>query len=148
MGVWTRTAVGHASCRRWTAVHIPRSQVGEGAVALVLVLHPQGTPRRWWQRGMATSQGLDRRHLVGGDDVLVATQLGARKAAGVEVEHAPRLRLEGRIAREDPAAVRPGTNRILGEPAPDGGPRDLRHDAAADHLPTDRSASSPSSPSG
>jgi hypothetical protein len=62
---------------------------------------------------MATGEDLDGGHLVGGDDVLVATQLPTLEDPGVEVQHAPGLGLEVGVAGKDPAAVRPGPDGVL-----------------------------------
>ncbi len=51
-----------------------------------------------------------------------------------EVENASRLDGKLRIAREDPAASAPRTQRILVQPAPDCHTADLGHDAGGQHM--------------
>ena len=53
---------------------------------------------------------------------------------GIQIAHAPSLDLEVGVARDDSAAVAPGGDGVIGQPAPDRGVADLRHQAAAEHL--------------
>ncbi len=100
-------------------VDVPGGEILEGPAALVLELDAHGPTRRRRQRRVTTDAGLDARLLVGADDELVALERPAVPLAGVQVEHAGRLALEVGVAREDPAAVGPGLDRVLVEPAPD-----------------------------
>ncbi len=61
----------------------------------------------------------------------------ALKGPGIEVEHPGGLGPELGIAREDPAPMRPGLDRVLAEPAPDGRVADRRDQAASDDLGSD-----------
>ena len=74
---------------------------------------------------------LDAGFLVGADDEVVVLQALSLPLAGVEVEEAPRLGGEVRIAREDPGAVLPGANGIFMEPPPHRRVADGGHDARA-----------------
>ena len=49
----------------------------------------------------------------------------------------PAFSCEGRVAREDPAAVAPGPNGVLGQPAPERGLADGRDEPAAQDLALD-----------
>src|SRR5512143_560221 len=70
------------------------------------------------QGRMQAAAGLNAGLLVCGDHEIVAPQRFALPAAGVEVQKAPRLQSEIRIARKDPAPMLPGPDGILTEPAP------------------------------
>ena len=74
---------------------------------------------------------LDAGLLVGGDDVLVLAQRLPLPASLVQVQDAPGLGLEVRIARKDPAAVLPRPNGVFVQPAPDGAVADARDQARA-----------------
>src|SRR5579859_5656343 len=86
---------------------------------------------------MAADTGLDRSFLVGRNHELVWLQLPAFEFAGIEVEGPPGLGREVGVTGEDPAAVGPGFDGVFDEPAPDGGPRDLGHQATFDDLRLD-----------
>jgi len=95
---------------------------------LLAVAAPSGTGRG------CPLAGLDRGFLIGADDVVAGMQAFALPGAGVEVEDRPGAVCEQRVAREDPGAVLPRLDRVLGEPSPDGHARDLLDDAAGDRL--------------
>ena len=65
------------------------------------------------------------------EDVLVLAQRPALPAPLVQVQDAPGLGLEVRIAREDPAAVLPRSDGVLVQPAPDRAVADSRDQARA-----------------
>jgi hypothetical protein len=73
---------------------------------------------------------LDTGLLVGGDHELVVTQALPLPAAGVQVQDASGLGLKLGITREDPAAVLPGPDGVLVQPAPHGAVADARHQPA------------------
>jgi hypothetical protein len=79
---------------------------------------------------MDAPASLDAGLLVGGDDELVLAQRLALPAARIQVQDAPGLGLELRVAREYPAAVLPRTDRILVQPTPHGAVADARNNAA------------------
>ena len=58
--------------------------------------------------------------LVGGDDKFVLAQCLPLPSAPIQVQDPSGLGLELRIARKDPAAVLPGADCVLVQPAPDG----------------------------
>jgi len=74
---------------------------------------------------------LDAGLLVSGDDVFVLAQRLTLPAVLVQVQDAPGLGLEVRIARKDPAAVLPRPDRVLVQPTPDRAVADARHQARA-----------------
>jgi len=79
---------------------------------------------------MFAPSGLDAGLLVDGKYVITWPQCGATPPAMVEIENAARLAGELPIAWEDPGTMPPGTQRVLGEPAPESGAADFRDDAA------------------
>src|SRR5450759_2124479 len=116
---------------------VPGGKVLERPAALVLELDEHRMPRVRGDRRVAADASLDARLLVGADDELIALERAALPLAGVEVEHARRLALEVRVARKDPAAVGPGLDCVLAEPAPDSRVGDRADEPAPDHLGPD-----------
>jgi hypothetical protein len=77
---------------------------------------------------------LDRRFLIGADHELARMQQLALPSSLVEIEYRPCPLQEGRVGREDPGAVLPRLERVLGQPA--GDRRGRRHaNATLDHEP-------------
>ena len=74
---------------------------------------------------------LDAGFLVGRDDVLVLAQRLSLPASLVQVQDAPGLGLEVRIARKNPAAVLPRPDCVLVQPTPDCAVADARHQTRA-----------------
>src|SRR5208282_776110 len=101
-------------------MNVPGGEVCPSASAGVLVLDVDRSPPGRWQRGVLTAPRLDAGLLVGGEDIITRAQGLALPAPMVEIENATGLRGEGWIPREDPAAMPPGTQCILGQPAPEG----------------------------
>ena len=114
---------------------VPGGEVGEGARSFVLVLDPDRLARPGRRPWVDPSPGLDARLLVGGHDVLVGAESTALPAAGIQIEDRAGSGGEVGVAREDPAAVAPGPDRVLTEPAPEGRPGDRRGDATRDDRP-------------
>src|SRR5438067_438818 len=75
----------------------------------------------WFRRQarMDAQPRLDAGFLVGRDDVLVLAQRLSLPASLVQVQDAPGLGLEVRIARKDPAAMLPRPDCVLVQPTPD-----------------------------
>ena len=103
------------------APDVERSEVGEGAPALVGVLDPlparAGRGRKW---RVDARPGLARGLLVGADDEVAGVQELALPPALAEVEHRACPLQEGRVGGEDPGAALPGLERVLCKPAGDG----------------------------
>jgi hypothetical protein len=72
---------------------------------------------------------LDTGFLVGRQNKLVIFERLALPDALIEVEDTAGLDGEVRIARKDPTAVLPRTNRVFIEPTPDGAVTDRRDNA-------------------
>jgi hypothetical protein len=120
-----------ATAEHLRSVHVECSQVGPGATASVLVLDSCSLSGARRQRPMFADASLDTGLLVGANDELVGLQGVALPLARVEIEDAPRLGGEIRIAREDPSAVLPGADGVCVEPAPHRLVADRGHDAGA-----------------
>ena len=118
-------------------VDVERSQVGERTAPLVLVLDERGPFRPGRNRRVEALAGLDRGLLVGAEHVLAWAERLAVEDASVEVEHDARLLGKERVAREDPAAIAPGPDRVLVQPAPDRRARDRLDDATLDDEPAE-----------
>ena len=99
------------------AVDVVGAEVGQGAAAGVLELHPTGSSRARAQLRMAPRQRLELGLLIGADDVLVIAQRPPAPCSGVEVEHPRGLGREVGVAGEDPRAVLPELDRVLVQPA-------------------------------
>ena len=85
----------------------PRSEVAQRALALVLVLDLLALAGPGGQRGGLAFACLDRRLLVGADDVVTGMQQFAFPAALVEVEDRAGTFGEAGVAGEDRGAVLP-----------------------------------------
>src|SRR5437660_4514592 len=116
------------------AMHIPGGDIGPGAGASVLVLDPERSTRRGRLRRVAPTPGLDARFFIGAEHVLPRPEGNSLPAALVEIQDSAGLKREVRIARKDPAAIAPRSQRVLAEPAPQRGAADLRHDSLRHHL--------------
>lgn len=79
---------------------------------------------------MCTHARLDAGLLVCAEHELIPVQVFALPAPGIQLNDAPGLAGEVRIAREDPGAMLPGSNRSLVQPAPHRSVADARDDAA------------------
>src|SRR5438128_4309064 len=122
------------------AADVERGQIGECPSALVGVLDPlPARARSRRERVVDPSARLDRWLLVGADHELAWMQPLALEASLVEVEHRPCLLEEGGVGGEDPGAMLPGLERVLGQPAGDRRGRGLA-DAPLDDQPVQLSA--------
>src|SRR5664280_933879 len=121
---------GLAAPEHLRPMDVPGGEVGERALALVLVLDPARASGCRRRPGMDPRPGLNARLLVGADDVLVGAQRFTLPAAAIEIEDAPGFPFEVGIAGEDPAPVRPGPQGVLAQPAPDGRRADRLDDVA------------------
>src|SRR5581483_359147 len=117
-----------------TMMHIPSSVVGARSVAAVLVfdLHRASRGRRPCR--MPAVPDLELSLLVRGDHEVVRSERLTIPDARVEVEDAAGFEGEVGIAREDPTAVSPGPDRVLVQPAPDGGTGDLGNEPAVNDV--------------
>jgi len=109
-----------AAAEEFRAMNVHRGQIGPGAAPRVLVLDTSGLSGTGRQGGMLSKACLDAGLLVGGEHKLVVAQRMAFPVPGVEVQDTAGFGDELWIARENPAAMLPGANRILMEPTPNG----------------------------
>jgi hypothetical protein len=116
---------------------VPGGQIGPGSLAHVFVLDTHRAAGLWSGTAVSASAGLNAGLLVGADDEIVPPQWPPLPDAFVEVEDSAGLVGEEGVPGEDPAAMRPGADCVLGKPAPDGGFPDRGHQPAADRLPPD-----------
>ncbi len=120
-----------AAAEHFGAMHVQCGQVRPCAATHVLVLHAHGLACCGGQARMDAQTRLDAGLLVCGDDKFIRAQRLPLPAPLVQVQDASGLGLELRVARKDPAAVLPGTDRVLVQPAPHGAVADARHQPRA-----------------
>ncbi len=114
-----------AAAEDFGTMHVPRSQVGPGALAKVLVLDARrasGSRRQSW---LFAAAGLNAGLFIGRDHEVSGAQGSAVANALIEVKDATGLGRKVGIARENPAAVLPRAEGIAAEPAPQGSAADL-----------------------
>ena len=83
---------------------------------------------------MLAATGLNTAFFVCRDDKLARLEGASLPDAIIQIEDAPGLGREIWIAREDPTAMSPRTERIGAKPAPQSRPADLRYQALGDHF--------------
>ena len=133
--------LGRAPIEQLGSARVPRGQVAERTLALVLVLDQLAFPARPGRlAGMLARAGLDRRLLIRAHHEIAGLQQFPLPPALVQVQDPTRLLGELRVAREDPRAIVPRANRVLPQPPPDRDRRDRRDDPALDRLPGELSA--------
>ena len=126
--------LGFAPAKEFRLMDIPCREVRQRAGPEVLVFDAHRTSRAWRQRRMLAAARLETRFLVGGHHELVGPQGGPVPRLGIEIQTRPAVSANCAIAREDPAAMPPGLQRIGAQPAPQGDAADLGHDAAGENL--------------
>ena len=77
---------------------------------------------------------LDTGLLVRGEHKIIGSQRLSLPQALIEIEDGTGLFHKQWIARKDPASMSPRTDRVLTEPAPNGGATDVRHESLLDDL--------------
>ena len=113
---------------------IPGREVTERTAALVLMFDAHRLPRAWATWDMLAQTRLDARLLVGADDHVVGAQWHPVPQSLVQIKDRSGLLFKAWVTREDPAPELPGTDGVLIEPPPDGGPANLGDDAPANGL--------------
>src|SRR5713101_4117736 len=113
---------------------VPGREIRPGALPFVLVLdsHRLARPRR--SGGVNPPAGLDAGLLVAGDHEISSGQQATLPDALVQIQDGPRLLFELGVAREDPASMAPGADRIFIQPAPQCRLADRGDEAAAQDL--------------
>src|SRR5215468_576108 len=103
------------------AVDIQGGEISPGPQPLVFVLDSHGPTGLGVQRLMLAGTRLDAGLFVRTENELIGPEGTAPPDSLVEIEQPARLLFEVRVSRKDPAAMLPGTDGVLMEPAPDGG---------------------------
>jgi hypothetical protein len=117
-----------------TRCYVPRGQIGPSAFTEIFVFVSGGTTGRGSQRRLLAATGLNTAFFVRRDDELTRIWRASLANAIIQVEDAPGLGREIRVAWEDPTAMPPGAERIGAEPAPQGGTANLRYQPLGDHF--------------
>ena len=113
--------LGFAAAEQLGPMDIAGGEVGPGTEAFVFVLDLGGLAGCGGRYGMPTLTRLDGGLLVGRDDEIGLVQGSTLPSAVIEIQDAAGLAGEVGVAREDPAAVLPGADGVVMQPAPDGG---------------------------
>lgn len=111
-------------------VDIQGRDVGPSPAPCVLMFHLHRRPSLGGKSLVPTSPSLDAGFLVGRQDELIILQRASLPDPFVKIQDTSRLLREIRVARENPAAVVPRSDRILVEPTPDRRTTDRCHDAS------------------
>jgi hypothetical protein len=126
------TGLGFASTEDSGLMDVPRSQVGPGSLARVLVFDAHRPSRTCGSDAVFAASGLDAGLLVGADYEIGCSQRTTLPHPLVEIEDSAGLAGEIRVPREDPAAMMPRADGVLREPAPNGRFSNRRHQSPAD----------------
>ena len=110
--------LGLAAAKDPGMVDIETGDVGPGPAPEVFVLHLHRATRTACARGMFAPPRLDAGFLVCRDHEFIVLQRFVFPGAGIQVENAAGFIRKVGIAGEDPAAVIPGANCVLMQPAP------------------------------
>ena len=94
-------------------VDVQRCDVGPSAATEVLVLDMHGSAWTATLRGVFAATSLNAGLFIGGYYELVILQAPTLPLSGVEIQYAPGLGGEVRVAREYPTAVIPRPNRVF-----------------------------------
>jgi len=118
-------------------MNVPRSQVGPGASAKILMFNPGGAVRSGWQRRLFSTSSLNTGLLVRRDHEVINAQWGALPNALIKVEDGTGIGSKVGITREDPASMLPGTESVGAEPTPQGGAANFRDETLRNDVLTD-----------
>ena len=116
------------------APYVPGRQISPSSFPLILVLHLLRALRDRRQGSVPSPTGLDAGLLVGTQNGVARRQRSAFPQPLVEVENSSGLFDAGRMARENPTAEAPGTERVATEPAPQCAAADFGHDPFRQHF--------------
>src|SRR3974377_927303 len=104
---------------------VPGRQGGPSTATFVLMFDACGASWSRRQGRMDAAAGLDAGLFVGGEHEIVGAQRLVFPETLVEIQDGAGFLEEARVARKDPGAMTPRTERILTETTPDGGAADL-----------------------
>jgi hypothetical protein len=94
-------------------MHIPCSQVDQGARSIVLMLDTLRSAAAGRRALMDTGASLNAGFLIRTEDIVVVAERPPLPGLVLEVENRASLRLKRGITWENPAAKVPGANRVL-----------------------------------
>ena len=101
--------------------------IGQRPTPLVLMFHLHRLARLGSLGGMDASAGLNAGLLIGRNHELISLQRLPLPDSLVEVKQASGFGRELRVARKNPAAMKPRSDRVLVEPAPKSAVTDFGH---------------------
>src|SRR6516162_686189 len=131
------TIFAFAAPEDFGAMDVPRCQVGPRTLPKILVLdsHRASGSRR--QGRLFAAPGLHTGLFIRREHEVIDAQRAALPHPLVQVQDPAGLGRKLRIARENPAAMLPGTQRIAAQPAPQSGTADLGNQSLSDNVPAD-----------
>src|SRR5437867_6333995 len=112
-------ALGFTATIEFGPMDIPSGQISPSSLPLVLMFDLHRQPWLGRHRFMEPTAGLDAGLLVGREHEFIGVQLLSLPLMLIQIEDPTRLEGESRVARKNPTAVLPRTNRILVEPSPE-----------------------------
>jgi len=123
-----------AAAEQLGPMHVPGGEVGQRAGTSVFMLDIDRAMGGGRQRAVHAPPSLNAGLLVSTQNVIARPQCCSFPTAQVKVKDATSLAGKLWVAWEYPAAMMPRPQRVLAEPAPEGGATNLRDDAARHRL--------------
>lgn len=123
------------AAKHFGSVDIQCRQIGPCTTALILMFDLHRRAGLGGLGGIDAGSGLDAGLFIGGQNKFIVLEQLLFPNPFVQIEDTTGFCGELRIARKDPAAVLPGTNGILVQPAPHGAVADGGHQARPTHFP-------------
>ena len=123
-----------AATKDFGPVNIEGGQVGPCSASFVFVFNFHR--RFWlrWQSRVKPASGLNAGFLVGGDDKFVVQKRLSAPNTFIKIQDPSGLQSEIRIAREDPCAVLPRSDRVSMQPSPNGAVADTGNQPRLAHF--------------
>ena len=115
---WGDAVLALTSAKHFGVMDIKGGEVRPRSTALVFMLNAHGRTGQARQGGLSARACLDAGLLVCGHHELIVAQRPPIPASFVQIEDASRFEREPGITGKDPAAMLPGSDRILVKPAP------------------------------
>ena len=131
------TIFAFAAPEDFGAMDVPRCQVGPRAFTKILVLDSHRASRSRRQGRLFAAAGLHTGLFIRREHEVIDTQRAALPHPLIQVQDLAGLGGKLRIARENPPAMLPGTQRIAAQPAPQSGTADLRDQSLSDNMPAE-----------
>jgi len=134
---WGNAAFLLTAAEELSVVDVPSRQIAPSAMAKIFVFDAHRAARSRWQGGLLTPSGLNAGFLICRDHEFRTMEGFALPEPGIEIEDAPGLASEIRIAGKNPTPMLPGTKGVGTEPTPQGRATDLGDDPLGHHLLAD-----------